>query len=507
MKLKRLKVLSTNEIEAIHNSTVKLLSNIGIKVESPEARDIFLRNGAELDKTEQGNFIKITEDIFNEAIKKVPKSFSIYGPDGSNQTKINTSNSIFSTFGAAVNIFEPTRKKKIRRSKLEDAVKHIQVVNSLENISCCHLDIWPYDVPFMELHCHTLREWAKNSFKPYGMSCYGRTASLDMINIASLIVGGKEELIKKPRLIGVFNPTSPLTLPHLLLNGLIVFAKYGQPFNICSAASAGSTAPVTLGGLLVQTNAEVLSSIILTQLINPGTPVLYGSTNTIMDPQTGNSAYGSMEMGLISIAAAQLAHFYGIPSKGSGALTDSKMFDIQNGYERVLTLMCAANAGHNYITCAGTYETSLSAALELLVIDNDIIGSIKRGIKGIRLDNEALAIDQILRAAETGKNFLTMKHTVKNVRKEIFVPKISNRERRTSWIREGSLDIMANAKRKVDSLIKSYKRPELDLEIEKKIKEYTKKVASRTLEDYRRSEGMEDKNTSIEIGGINLENQ
>jgi trimethylamine--corrinoid protein Co-methyltransferase len=505
MRMNNLKVLSKDEIQEIHTATLELLETVGIIVESPEARNLFKEYGAIIDQKNKDYFVKIPEELIMEQLKTVPKEYSFYGPDGSFNFNVTTRNLNFSTFGAAVNIYDPTKKKGIRKTTLKDAIDHIRVVNSLDNIVCSGVDVWPSDIPFTELHCHTLREWARHSYKPFGMGCYGKTASQDMMNIVSIIVGGEEELIKRPRLLGIFNPTSPLRLTHLLLNGIFIFAKYKQPLNITSSASAGSTAPVTLGGIITQGNMEVLSSIVLTQLINSGAPVLYGSTNTIMDPPTGNIAYGSMEMGLITIAAAQLAHFYNIPSKGSGALTDSKCFDIQNGFERFLGLFFAVNAGHNFITCAGTYETSLSETLELLVIDDELAGIIERGMEGININDETIASDEIKKAMEMKKNYLGTKHSVKNTRKEIYVPSLVDRNRRSKWLKNGAKDMMATAKEKVEEILKVQKGPGFSSEVETKLSEYFKIVASRSLNEYRKLEGMEESDESVDIAGFKME--
>jgi len=383
------------------------------------------------------------------------------------------------------------KRKLIRKSVLQDSIDHLRVVNELDNIDCSHMDVWPSDVPFTELHCHTIREWAQHSYKPYGMSCFGRVASQDMINLVSIITGGIEEATQKPRLIGVFNPRSPLFLEKINLNGLFIFAKNNQPLLISAAASAGSTAPVTLAGTLVQANMEVLSTIVITQLINPGTPVLYGSTNTIMDPSTGNIAYGSIEMSLLTIGAAQLAQFYNIPSKGSGALTDSKGFDMQNGIERFLGLSYAVNAGHNYITCAGTYESSLSEALELLVVDDELIHVLKRGQEGISINDNTLAKDEIKNIFLNNKNYLGTKHSVKNTRKEIFVPRLMNREKRGPWMRSGSKTLMNHAKERVNEILRTQKGPGLDKSILAELNQYIKEVSHRTIDDYKKLEGFD----------------
>jgi len=503
MKLNQFKILDNNEINSIHENSIQLLEEVGIKVENEDIRILLKNNGAIVEKRKSEKYVKFPRELILENIKKVPKQFTLWGPDGSYNFTINTESTHFGTFGAAVNVYEPSRRKRIRKSNLQDSIKHIKVINKLENISCSHMDVWPSDVPFEELHFHTLRAWGRFGKKPYGMGCYGRVASMDMIKIASIICGGLEELKRNPRLLGVFNPTSPLTLPKILLNGLEIFAKYNQPINISAAAIAGSSAPVTLAGVLTQANMELLSSITITQIINPGTPVLYGSTNSIMDPITGNTAYGSIEMGLIAIASAQLAHFYEIPSKGSGALTESKCFDMQNGYERFMTLFCAANAGHNYITCAGTYETSLSEALELLVIDNELIGVIKRAMKGIEVNEKEIAKQEILKIALGGKqSYLGSKHSVKYTRKEIYIPNLVDRNRRGTWIKNGSLNMFERAHNELKKILNVEQEAILAQDIELELDKYYDIVSKRTIEEFKKKEGFEGSINNSDVLGL-----
>ncbi len=506
LNLNKLKVLSNEDLDEINNTTMNLLESVGIRVKSVETRRFLKEKGAIINGVDEAQ-VKFPNWLVKESLSQVPKNFSLWGPDGSYKMTIDTDSIHFGTFGAAVNMYDPIKKKKIRKATLYDTIEHIKVSNTLENIDCSHMDVWPSDVPFTELHCHTIKGWANNSYKPYGMSCFGKIASQDMINLVSIIVGGSEEAIKKPRLIGVFNPTSPLRLEKIQLNGLTVFARNQQPLLISAAASAGSTAPVTLAGVLTQANMEVLSGIILAQLLSPGTPVLYGSTNTIMDPITGNNAYGAIEMTLLTIASAQLARFYQIPSKGSGALTDSKIFDMQNGIERIMGLSAAINAGHNYITCAGTYESSLSEALELLVIDDELIGMLKREKLGIEVSENTLASAEITSAFNLKKNYLGTKHSVKNTRKEIFIPKLMNREKRGRWLRSGSNNIFKVAQEKVKDILSTYESPNLPSSINKALDEYIKQVSKRTLEDYAKLEGLNDTQDPKNIGSLQFNNQ
>ncbi|MHA2287547.1 MAG: trimethylamine methyltransferase family protein [Promethearchaeota archaeon] len=486
----RLEVLEKDEIELIHGESLKLLEKIGVKVESEEAREILKENGAIVDNS--NHIVKFPEELITEQLKHVPNKFTLWGADGSFNFEVNTESVNFATVGTPVKIYDPSKKTGVRKTILEDNVKQIRIVDSLKNIMCSHTDVWPNDVPYLELHYHVIKAWATHSNKPYGLGCLGRVASQDMMNLLSIIVGGEEELIKRPRLVGFFNPVSPLILNKLQLNGLFVFAKHNQPTIIAPAASAGATAPVTLAGLLIQSNMETLSSIVLTQLINPGCPVFYSTMNAPMDPPTGNVAWGSIETGLITIGTAQLARYYDIPSRGPGLVTESKCFDIQNGFERFMTLFCSANAGINYITCAGTYESSLAEALELLVIDDELIDIVKRGFNGIRVDEESIAIDEISTVATKGKNYLMLKHTAKNIRKELYVPKLADRDRRGIWHRNGAKDIISRAKEKVDSILDTQKGPGISKVVEEKLQEYYKIISSRSYDDYRKAEGMDD---------------
>jgi len=487
-----LKVLSKEEIEKIHEATLRLMQEVGIIVDSQEARTQFYEYGAEVDN--KTKLVKIPEHLFKEQVKKVPNSFSLYGPDEKVKVEIDLDSCCFTTQGAPTKIYDSNNPLKTRDATLKDFINFLKIVDSLEYISCAHLDLWPVDIPYITLHCHGVKEWAKNSSKPFGIGCRGKIMSEDLINLISIIIDSKEELIKKPRIIGFFNPLSPLTLPKVLLGGLITFAKYKQPLIVASAASGGLNAPITLTGLLIQTNVEVLSSIILTQLINPGTPVLYGTVNTPIDPRTGNVAWGSIETSLITIASAQMARFYNIPSRASGCITNSNCFDMQNGFERFNTLSAAAYAGINYITCAGTYECGLASSLELLAIDNELVGMISRGINGIDVNRNTLALEEIktvMKGINKGSHFLKLRHTAKNVKKELFIPELSERSSRNTWLKKGAADIFQKAHLKVQEILQTHEAYRLSADQEQKLNQYIKKVEERNINEYINSNSLE----------------
>ena len=496
MKLQTMETLSQDEVETIHETTLKLLEEIGVMVHSNESRNLLKQNGCIVNEDLSSNpyhYVKYPRHVIEKYLKSVPSEFTLHGVDGSFSHTVDTKSTTFATVGTPVKMYAPEKKRGVRDSVLADTISQIRIVDSLKNVMCSHVDVWPNDVEYMEMHCHAIKAWAKNSRKPYGLGALGRTASQDMMNLVSILVGGDEELIRNPRLIGFYNPTSPLLHPTIMLNGLFVFAKYQQPLIIAPAASAGSTAPVTLAGLIVQTNMEALSAIALTQMISPGAPILYSTMSAPMDPVTSNVSWGSIETGLITSAFAQLGRFYNIPSRGPGCVTESKTFDIQNGYERLMTLFCAATSGINYITCAGTYESSLTEALELLVIDDDLAGIVSRAKKGITVDENTIAAEVIREVSQKEKkHYLGNKHSVRNIRKELYISKLADRNRRNIWKKQGSKEIMVRAKEKVDQILATQQGPGMDPDIEKRFDAYWEIVKTRTMDDYRKMEGMED---------------
>lgn len=508
MKLKRIEVLSYDEIQTIHSATVELLSKVGIKVDSPSARTLFKEYGAEINDNDL--FIKFPESLIKEKLNQVPDSFKLHGPDGKFNFEVNTTSTQFATIGTPVKIYDPSKKSGVRKTILADTIKQIRIVDSLKNINCSHVDVWPNDVNYLSLHAHCIYQWVHNTRKPYGLGCLGRVASQDMMNMASIIVGSEEELINNARFVGFMNPTSPLHLPQIMTNGLEIFAKYKQPTIIAPEALAGSTAPVALAGLLTQINAEIIGGIILSQLYNSGAPVFFGTVSTITDMKSGNAALGSIETGLITAAIAQLGRFYNIPSRGPGCITDSKVLDVQCGFERLQTLLVAAQAGVNYITCAGTYEETLVEALELLVIDDELVDIAKRLIEGINVNEETIALDVIEKVASSpkkGVNYLSEAHTRKFMLKELYIPMLIDRNRRSTWRKKGSKDIIGRAKDKVEQILQSFNPPDVDKEIENELLDYIKEVESRTLEYYKKAEGISAGSVSLPGADITVKDE
>jgi trimethylamine--corrinoid protein Co-methyltransferase len=339
----------------------------------------------------------------------------------------------------------------------------------------------PKDVPD-EVHgpYHIWANW-RNSVKTTDGYNYGAKLSERTLEMLSILRGGKDEMMKTPTLLGYTNPVSPMQLSSELVAGAMIYSRYNQPMLYAPEALAGGTAPVTIAGLLVQQNAEVLSGIMVSQLVRPGAPVLYGTVSAALDMKTGAPALGGPEVGLINVAAAQLARHYNLPCRGTGGNTDSKVNDMQAGYESSTTLMMAALAGMNFIyDAAGSLEGSLTMSLEKIVMDNELCGMITRTLNGISVSDETLAVDEICKAGASASHLGTSL-TMAKFRTEHFIPTLLDRRSRDSWRKDGEKDMQARAREKAKSILREHRPepvdPDVAAGIEKFLKRITKEAA------------------------------
>jgi len=263
---------------------------------------------------------------------------------------------------------------------------------------------------------------------------------------------------------------SPLVMDGEYTDYLIEIARKGLPVAVSSEPLAGATAPVTIAGTIALNNAETLAGITLTQLINPGTPVLYGSTSSIMDMKEGTYMAGPIESAMVNAGIAQLTQYYQLPMYGTAGMSDSKIIDAQAGYESALTAMTVSLSGSNYIHDAvGILEMCQVFSYDKMIIDNEILGNILRVMRGIEVNEATLAYD-VIKSVGPGGHFLSEDHTVEYVRKEFFIPKISDRQTRIKWQDEGLLTAEDRARKIVNKVLTKHIPMPVDPEVKTKLR-------------------------------------
>ena len=462
-----------------------VLARKGVKVEAQDLRDLFKERGADVNDSEQ--VVRIPKDIVEWAVEQAPSKFTFCGYDPKFKVKVDTRSSLFCGLGTPTNMLD--KDGNLAPTTLEDLRKHIILIDDLDNLTNDQMDLWPNDIPMTTIHVESIRLWAREARKPFGSGTLGYLASKDMMDMSAMVVGGMDKLMGKPRFVAITSIVSPLKIDTAQGHGMKVLVEHNQPVIVAPEAMAGTTAPVTLAGLLVQHNAEVLAHITLAQIIRPGAPIFWGTVSTVADMRTGNAAIGSFETGLITAACAQLARFYKIPSRGVGGTTDSKVLDIQCGFERLMNLYAAFMAGINYITCAGTLEHTITGSHELMVLDNELAGMLKRVARGIEVNDDTLALDLICNLG-WNENYMDQMHTAEHFRSELFLSKLIDHTVRDAWESAGSKTILDRCAEQVERIVADHKPNRLSPKLEDDMQRFIDEVAARSIEEFYKYEGM-----------------
>jgi trimethylamine--corrinoid protein Co-methyltransferase len=480
MKPSHFEPLSPNEVLQIDAASMEVLETVGLRVDLKKARDAFGEAGAHVN--EAARSVRIPETLVRWAVQQAPSRFAVYGADPEYRLEAGAGRTYFTGLGAVVNVID-LETGELRPATLDDLRDHLRLVDGLPNIAATPIGIWPGDIPMTTIHAEAILAWVQNCRKPFGMGAYGVLASSDMMKMMTIAVGGRDEMAARPRFFAGCSAVSPFQMAKLQLEGLFQFAEYRQPVVIGPEAMAGATAPVTLAGLLVQHNAEVLAHVTLAQIIAPGLPVAYGCASTIADMASGNVAQGAVEAGLITAASAQLARHYGLPSRVLGATTDAKTLDLQCMLERVANLMPPVLAGADFVVCAGTLDSITTESHALLVLDDEIAGMLLRLARGIEVDDNTLAVELIKEVGWEG-NYLAQRHTAQSFRREHFLPKLLPRDVRQTWEQKGSKTTLDLARERARVILAKHEPRVLEPAVERELQAYAAMVRQRTVADY-----------------------
>jgi len=482
MRTHLFEVLSKDELDQIHNASMEILAEVGLKIPWQPARDYFRDKGAMVDEESQA--VRIPESLVQWALEQAPSEFKLYGNDSQFQLQIggDQENPIFAGLGTPLRVVD-LNSQEVRKATKQDMLEHIILINACQNIHNTQMDVWPDDIPMTTIHTEAIWGWAQNSRKAFGMGCYGYLPTWDMMRMMAIAVGGKAELQRHPRFLAICSVVSPLQMDQAQAEGMFICADYGQPLAISPEGIAGATAPVTLAGLLAQENAAILAHITLAQIYKPGTPVLYGTVSTVANMRDGTVALGSPETGLITAGSAQLARRYGLPIRSVGGTTESKRADFQAGIERMGTLLPAVLAGVNLITCAGTLSGSMLEDHAMLMLDDEVCAAAVRMARGIEVSPETIALDLIKETGYNG-NYLAADHTVEHFRKELFIPSLYSRESDEDWEKGGRKLALDHAREKAQKVLAEHQPRVLDPAVIKEMEEFRKMVAKRDLNDF-----------------------
>lgn len=463
------KPLSNKDIEKIHETTLKVFSEVGVEVNFPEALDLFNKAGATVDYSTK--IAKFSPDLAMKLIASAPSVVHLCGRDDSGvlDCEVGGNKVYMGTGGTALNVQDPG-EKSARRSKLEDVKNMARMVDALDNIHFYMLNVFPNDLPVEDVDVNRFGAALNNTRKHIMGGVYTVEGVRNVIKMAEIIAGSSSKLRKRPFISMVACNISPFILDESYGQLAMEVARHGIPVVVPAEPLCGATAPITLAGNLVVQNVDTLIGVMLTQLVNPGTPVLYGCISSITDLRDMKYLSGAIEMGLMNAASAQIANFYDLPLYSTAGMSDAKVNDSQAGYESAMTGLMVALAGGNFIhDAAGFLEFCMTASYDKLVIDNEIIGMVMRAVEGIRVDEETLAFD-VLKKAGPGGHFVSNRHTRKFMRTEQYRPQLSDRNNREIWAEEGAKSTRFRAFEKVKEILSQPETHALSSDIRTKIR-------------------------------------
>jgi trimethylamine--corrinoid protein Co-methyltransferase len=454
-------ILSQQDTQQIHDTSMRLLANVGVEFPYEPALAAFQKHGVKTD----GQRVYLTEDQVMNALSSAPEQFTIHARNPERNVVVGGGRPVFAPgYGAPFLVdAAPSRDGIVgkRAPTMEDYVNLVKIAHALPNQDLSgHLIVEPELANARTAHVQMLHAHMVHSDKPFIGSAAGRRGAKHTMDMARILFGG--DLGDRPVTISLINSLSPLGYSTEMLEALVAFATVRQPLVIAALMMAGSTGPVTLAGVLAAQTAELLAGIVLTQLINPGTPVVFGSTSTNIDMKSGALAIGSPELSQMIAAHAQLARYYGLPSRSGGALTDASYPDAQAAFESMMSLLTTVNAGVDFVLHSGGILSSyLAFSYEKLVLDDEMCGMVRRLHQGIAVIPDTLAYE-VIADVGPGGNYLMEMHTVKRCRKEFWKPDLCDRGGLEAWMQGGKPTAVDRARQRWQQLVAEHQDPALD---------------------------------------------
>lgn len=476
-----LKLLSDDEVRRIHYATLDLLENVGVKFTLPEAQAIFREAGLRVDPD---GVVHFEPGLVEECIRKAPARFTRH-PLSSTAQPVKMGDGTFhmSPGSTVLNVLDLDSGKK-RPGTLEDIVDFARLGDALPNFLLGNGVVWAQDVPPPVFHALYFEALVKNCGKPTpGGDILSPQIGKDLMELCGIVLGGREGMRAKKTYTFSGCPANALLWGETVWAFLIA-AEAGMPSHILPTPFAGSMCPVTLAGTLTQANAEILSIVVLVQLINPGAPVIYAPYPGIMDMKTANHSWGCPEAALLSAAFAQLSRYYNLPSDTIAGASDSKLPDGQAAFEKMMVVLLPALAGSDCCTLfGGLLELDDYASYEQLVIDNEIAGNITRILQGIRVDEDTLALDVIAQVGHGG-NFLNTEHTFRHYRREQYTPQLADRHRRATWETAGGKDLTERARAEARRILREYTPTHMPEDMQRELEAAVRSICRREGVDY-----------------------
>jgi trimethylamine--corrinoid protein Co-methyltransferase len=470
----QLTLLDDTLVERIIAEGFELLVDPGVKVYSQEGLALLADAGAEVDF--ETKVARIPQPLVEKGLETAPSGFALYDGEGNVAVHYEGDHVHFDPGSSAVKLLDGETGQH-RQPVTADYVHYAQLADMLPAYDAISTAFVPSDVVEDVGDLYRLYLTLLYSSKPIVTGAFRVDTLHIMVDLLVAETGSLEALAARPRAIFDVCSSPPLVWSELTCQNLIDCARYGVPAELISMPLAGSTAPVTLVGAVVQHTAESMSGVTIHQLAAPGAPIVWGGAPAITDMRFGSTPMGAIETAMIDAAYAQVGKRLAMPTHTYLGASDSKLVDAQAGFESGMSALMGALAGINMISGAGMLDFLRAQSLEKLVVDAEIIAMVKRLLRGVEARDEVLGATLIQRVGHHG-HFLGQKHTRARFAEEQFIPSdVVERGSLTAWQSAGGKTTADRARDRVQNLLDAYQPRPLPHDVRRMLLEITQSAA------------------------------
>jgi trimethylamine--corrinoid protein Co-methyltransferase len=464
-----MEMANPEQMQALHDTSMRILSELGIRVMGERVMDLFAAAGAIVDRDEK--VIRIDESIVRAALATVPATFTLTSRNPARRLTFGGRALNFGLVAGPPNVHDRVRGR--RSGNLADYQDFIRLAHHFNAIHMIGNQVTsPMELPANNRHLDTYRANLTLSDLSFHCSAIGRGRALDGIRMMAITRGiTPEAMAADPGVTTIISVNSPRLFDDAMGEGLMAMAELGQPVTITPFTLMGAMTPVTLPAALAQQNAEALFGVTLTQLVRPGAPVMYGAFTSNVDMRSGAPAFGTPENTKANIIAGQLARRYNLPYRSSNS-NASNACDLQAAYETAMATWGAVLGGANLIYhAAGWLEGGLTASFEKLVLDVEILQNIMEILRPIDFSADELGFDAIA-SVPTGGHFFGADHTMARYETAFYRPLLSDWTNYGGWEAAGSKDAAERATAIWQQALSDYEEPVMDPAIREELDAY-----------------------------------
>ncbi len=469
-------VISADELESIHNASLRVLEEIGMDFLCPIAREKLKAAGADVDPVSER--VRFDPDLVMQLVSTVPAEFTLHSWNPDRSLQIGGSWIASAAVASAPNVSgNGAGRRTGNRQDFQDLLRLGQMLNVVQFNTGYPVE--PIDIHASIRHLEATSDLLTLTDKPIHAYSLGSQRNIDCLEMVRIARGiAPEQLDAEPSVFTVINTNSPLKLDLPMLQGIQEFSSRNQAVVITPFTLSGAMAPVTLAGALAQQNAEALAGLAMTQVVRAGAPAVYGGFTSNVDMQSGSPAFGTPEYMRTAMVGGQLARRYGFPYRSSNVCA-SNAVDAQSSYESVFALWGAVMGGGNMLLHgAGWMEGGLHASFEKMVLDAELLQMVYAFLDPITVDHDSLAVDAIAEVGPGG-HFFGVGHTQERFRDAFHHPMLSDWRNYETWEEAGSPELPAKANRVVTQLLTAYEQPAMKAEIAAELGDFVARTCRR----------------------------